>query len=58
MGRQLRLARLNPPDPDLEYPAADIDLTSTGVVVDYDLLRFRFDEDDRAVWWDELIVVD
>jgi hypothetical protein len=52
-------ARLNPPAPDLDYPAAEVDVTSAGAIVDYaSSLRFRFDNDDRAVCWDELVIVD
>jgi hypothetical protein len=51
--------RWNPPAPDLNYPAAEVDVTSTGAIVDYaSSIRFRFDNDDRAVCWDELVIVD
>jgi hypothetical protein len=56
--RWLRV-RLSPPAPDLNCPAAEVDVASTGAIVDYaQSLRFRFDKDDQAVCWDELIVVD
>lgn len=49
----------NPPAPDMEYPAAEVDLVSTGATVDYhSSLRFHFDKDNQAVCWDALVVVD
>jgi hypothetical protein len=52
-------ARSNPPSPDLNSPAAEVDVASTGAIVDYaQSLRFRFDKDDQLVCWDELLVVD
>lgn len=54
-----RASRLNPPAPDLDDPAADVQLAKTGPVVDYgNSLRFRFDHDDQALCWEELIIVD
>jgi hypothetical protein len=54
-----RASRLNPPDPDLDDPAAEVELTKTGPVVDYgNSLRFRFDNHDHALCWEELIIVD
>ncbi len=52
-------ARSNLPTPDLDYPAAEVDVASTGVIVDYrQSLRFQFDKDDQSVCWDELVIVD
>lgn len=49
----------NPPAPNVEYPAAEVDLVSTGATVDYQSsLRFHFDKDNQAVCWDALVVVD
>ena len=54
-----RASLLDPPDPDLDEPAADVQLTKTGPVVDYgNSLRFRFDHDDQPLCWEELIIVD
>jgi hypothetical protein len=50
---------LNPPAPDLDDPAGDVQLTKTGTIVDYgNSLRFRFDHDDQALCWEELVIVD
>lgn len=55
--RWLRV-RSNPPAPDLDNPAAEVDVTSKGAIVDYtSSIRFRFDNDDQAVCWDEVIIV-
>lgn len=56
--RRWHWAHGNPPAPDLEYPAAEVDLAGTGATVDYQSLRFHFDKDNRAVCWDALVVVD
>lgn len=49
----------NPPVPDMEYPAAEVNFVSTGATVDYQpSLRFHFDKDNQAVCWDALVVVD
>lgn len=54
-----RWERGNPPSPDVEYPAAEVDFVSTGATVDYQSsLRFHFDKNDQAVCWDALVVVD
>ena len=43
----------NPPAPNVEYPAAEVDLVSTGATVDYQSsLRFHFDKDNQAGWTD------
>jgi hypothetical protein len=56
--RWLRV-RLSPLAPDLNCPAAEVRVASTGAIVDYaQSLWFRFDKDDQAVCWDELFVVD
>jgi hypothetical protein len=56
-GRWLR-SRFNPPDPDLEYPAAEVDFAVDGPIVDYGSLRISLDADYRPICWDELIIVD
>ena len=51
-------SRFNPPRPDLEYPAAEVDIGGDGLMVDYGSLRFSLGTDDRPLCWDELIIVD
>jgi hypothetical protein len=53
-----RRSRFNPPAPDLEYPAAEVDIGNDGPMVDYGSLRFSLGTDDRPLCWDELIIVD
>jgi hypothetical protein len=54
-----RWVQLNPSGPDLERPDAVLTPGSMETIVDYGFsLRFHFDKNDRAVCWDELIVVD
>ncbi len=50
-------SRFNPPSPDLEYPAAEVDIGGDGLIVDYGSLRFSLGTDDRPLCWDELIIV-
>jgi hypothetical protein len=57
VGRWLR-SRFKPPDPDLEYPAAEVNIANDGTIVDYESLRFNLGTDDRPLCWDELIIVD
>ena len=51
-------SRFNPPDPDLEYPAAEVDFAGGGPIVEYGSLRISLGADDRPICWDELIIVD
>ena len=39
--------------PDLEYPAAEVDIGGDGLIVDYGSLRFSLGTDDRPLCWDE-----
>jgi hypothetical protein len=48
----------NPSAPVVEYPAAEVDVASTGATVDYQSLRLHFNKDNQAVCWDALVVVD
>jgi hypothetical protein len=56
--RRWHWAHGNPPAPDVEYPAVDVDFASSGATVDYQSFRFHFDKDNQAVCWDALAVVD
>jgi hypothetical protein len=51
-------SRFNPPDPDVEYPAAEVGLAGTGAIIDYGSLRISLGTDDRPICWAELIIVD
>lgn len=48
----------NPSAPNVEYPAAEVDFADMGINVDYQSLRFHFDNDGQAVCWYALVVVD
>ena len=52
-------ARPNPPASLVCDPGAEVELTDSGTVVDYQSsLRFRFNEQDQAICWEALIFVD
>jgi hypothetical protein len=53
-----RRARFNPPNPDPDYPGAEVGLAETGPIIDFGSLRINLGSDDRPTCWDELIIVD
>ncbi len=53
-----RRSRFNEKDPDLEYPAVQIEIADAGLMVDYGWsLRIILDSSDRPSCWAEIIIV-